>query len=137
MSNKLFLIIGFFWKSILQSFLIFLSLLFLPNKNFISVVLCVLVWVLIFELFTSPVSPELRRWFSLILRTSLWVAIPLLIYSWLGAYGLLGAILIILILVGYIIFSNWKLYDYTTSWGAKKLFKGSKEEFDLGKVKNG
>lgn len=119
----------FIWKPVLQTILILITLFSIPFVNVFSSILCVLVWVLVFKLF-SGVDPDWSVWWKSIWQVSLFVGGLYYLVAWLGGFGLLGVVLILLLLSGWRLYSNWRLFDYTTSWGAKRLFKGSSEEFD-------
>lgn len=127
------------WKNALQSLLIIIGLTLLPYKNIGSVISLVLVIGLSFKLIESIIdgskSLSVKEWIRFILTVTLIVGLPYLVFLYFGGLGLISILIIPLGWLVYILYSNWKLYDYTTSWGAKRLFKDSVEEFDLTKVK--
>lgn len=110
-----------------------LMLALLPVKNIISINLQILLWVLLYDIYQF-VEPEPKRWATKSLYTILWTTLFILLTVWLGVWGIVGTLLIICLLAGFRIYSNYALYDYYTTWAAKRLFKGSKEEFDITKV---
>ena len=121
------------WRPSLQILLTMFTFLFI-DVNVWSVVFNVLSWMLLFKLFDFSETPEFKEWVRSIVFTLLIVLAFFYLVLWLGGFGILGVILILCLIAGYRIFVNWKLFDYATSWGAKKLFKNSKEEFDYRKA---
>lgn len=75
-------------------------------------------------------KPVLKAWIKTILVTVAWTTGIILLYELLGGLGIIGGIIIILVIVAIRIKKGWKLYSYTTKWGADYL-RGKKKDFDV------
>jgi len=105
--------------------------------NIISITLSVLVWTLYFKLLSEieeDEKPTPVSWLKTILFTSSVTVGLLLLFVWLGGFGIIGLVLIILGLAAWRIKSNWRLYDAVTTWGAERIKGEHTEVFDVEKA---
>jgi len=121
------------WKPMVLIAIIYTGLFLLPNKNVYSIISLILSVVLLYKLFSSP--PEMSEWLKTIVRVIVFTTIIYYSIMWLGAYGIIGFILIIVLLSAYKIAMGWKLYKYVTSWGADML-RGNNRRFDINEFRN-
>ena len=127
-------LINVIWKPLTMSLITIIGVALLPNKNLISINALILIMIYITDLLTFK-TPDLKRWFNLTWKTIVWVSSFILFFQLLGSWGIIGLIIGLVCFVAFRIYQQWELYDYTTSWGAKVLFGGSKEEFNISEVK--
>lgn len=102
-----------------------------------SVTLSVLVWTLYFKLLREVEEgekPLLLSWLRTIFFTSIVTVGLLLLFVWVGGFGILGLILILVGLAVWRIASNWRLYDAVTTWGAERITGKHDEVFDIEKA---
>ena len=118
----------YIWKPALQSILIVVLLLFV-ERNLITIILSVVCVNLLFKLFDG--KPVVRDWFNSVFWAVVIVSSIYLIVFWLGAYGLVGSVLIVLLLAGYKIYLGWDAFDKVTTWGAERLIGKHNKNFDL------
>ena len=126
-------VLFFLWKPLLQMFLVLFTLAIIGSVDFVSVFLSVLVWLLVFKLFSGV--PVFSEWVSSVVKTFLIVGFFYFVILWLGGFGLLGVVCILLLLAGWRIYQSWSLFDRVTSWGADRLFRGGKDDFEFEEVK--
>jgi hypothetical protein len=113
--------------------IIYIVLILLPNRNIISINLAIITLILMYKLYNNinqHQNPKPFDWLKTTLTTASWVTAFIIIYSLLGKLGIIGAIILIIILVAWRIIKGWKLFNYTTKWGADMLH-GNKEDFDI------
>lgn len=123
------------WKQIVQAALIIITYGALPSRNLITLVLTILIYTYVFNLLFSEGHPSLKKW--LVVYPSLTLAITsgfYLLYSWAGAFGILGLTLVLCAIAALRIYQSWALFDAVTSWGADRLKDKHKEAFDIQKV---
>lgn len=125
----------FVWKQMLLVSLTIFTILIIPYQNVVSINLSVLVWQYVFKLFDG--KPDFNEWYSLTWKSILVVTFFYYIIIFLGGFGLIGVLIFLILLAVARIWNNWILFDYATTWGAKRLFKGSKEEFNVEKAFKG
>lgn len=121
------------WKPLALSIVAIIGIALIPNKNLLTINLFMLSFVLTTELLNKNRKPDPKRWLMLSGKTMLAVSGFLILWSWLGVFGLFGIILGILLLAAFRIWQGWELFDAATSWGARRL-KGSNEDLDLTRV---
>jgi hypothetical protein len=112
---------------------IYIVLLTLPSRNIISINLTIITIILMYKLYNNinnKQTPKPLEWIKTTLTTSAWTTGFIILYTLLGGYGLIGFISIIIILVAWRIIKGWKLFNYTTKWGAN-ILHGKKEDFDI------
>lgn len=119
------------WQPGIAIIIIYIGLVLLPYKNVFSINALILTIALGFKLCKE--KPNIKEWCLTIIKTIAFVTSFFFMIRWLGTYGLLGAILIILIFVAYRIVIGWKLYKYTCVWGADMLL-GKKKRFDINEL---
>lgn len=141
MKKSLYSIVSFvwrlLWRQILQTVLIIITISSLVYVNVVSITLSVLVWTLYFKLLREVEEgekPMLVYWLRTILFTSGITVGLLLLFVWLGGFGIIGLILILISLAAWRIISNWKLYDAVTTWGAERIKGEHTEVFDIEKA---
>lgn len=117
------------WPQISLVMLIYILIAIIPGKNIYSITLSVLIPILLYKIYTK--KPSLSDWAKTILITICVTIGFYILLAFLGGFGLVGFIIIIIGLVVWRIIKGWKLYNYTTKWAADKLH-GNKEEFDIG-----
>lgn len=130
-------VFGLLWRQILQSVLIILSISMLTYRNLVSITLCIVLWVCLFKLWREVEEsnkPVLKEWFWMITRSVVFTLVLLLLFLWLGGYGIIGLVVTLLVLAVWRIWSNWKLFDAVTTWGAERIKGEHKENFDIEKV---
>jgi hypothetical protein len=123
----------FIWKPMLQS-LIIIGLLLFVERNLITILLTIISVNLSFKLFEG--KPIIKEWFNAIFWAVVIVSFIYLVVYWLGAYGLIGSLLIVSALAGYRIYLGWSLFDKVTTWGAERLTGKHNDNFDIKDLKN-
>lgn len=122
------------WMPLLQG-LIAITLLLYIYRSWLTIVLTMLVVNLVFKLFKEV--PEPKEWLRSIIITVVVVSVFYWLVYWLGAYGLVGSIVILFLFAGWRIYEGWFLFDAITTWGAERLKGKHKKNFDIEKVKGG
>jgi hypothetical protein len=119
-----------------KTLLIVFTFLSLPNKNFFTLALTVLVYSYGFDLFTR--KPKFSRWLKNFATTSSVFLVMAAIYFFFGLFGLgstiLAGLVVLVLWVVYLLWVQWDTYDAVTSWGADRITGKTKENFDLEKV---
>ena len=123
------------WK-LLQSLLIIITFAAIPAKSFFTLTITVLVYSYLFDLFSS--KPKIGRWTKrLVLTFGFFLALAA-IYRFFGIWGIAGtitaSIVITLAWLAYILYSNWKVYDSVTTWGAQRITGKTKADYKLDEV---
>lgn len=119
------------WPQIILFLGISTLILIIPNKNLITFNLAVLIPILLVKLLGE--KPVFKEYLKVIITTICYVTIIYYLVTWLGAYGVLGLILIIGLFVAWRIYKGWSLFMYTTDWGADVL-RNKKKDFDFKKA---
>jgi hypothetical protein len=117
------------WKAVVQLVLIILTIALIPNKNLVSIWLCLLVWILIFKLVQKELEP--KDW---LITFAFTIGMTALIYLVGFVKGIIGLMLFYAVITGIQLYNNWKLYSAVTLWGAKKVKGIPVEDFNLAKV---
>ena len=106
MNNTLDLLRGVWqlmWKPLLQSLLIIITYALLPNQTLDTLVLTILVYVYTFQLLFSE-APSPKKWLVVYpLSIGLITSLFYYLYIWAGAFGILGAIVLLVGIAGFII----------------------------------
>ena len=115
--------------------LVFVTFSLLVAQNILTLILSWLVWTYLYKLWQASqvglvARPKVLDW---LVWTPLNISLPLFIiwlaFYLLGGYGIIGVIIILLLLAGFAIWQNWKLYDAVTLWGARVFKKGERRSF--------
>jgi len=125
------------WKPALQSIIVIVLLLSI-ERNYITILLTIISVNLYFKLTDSLIykeKPIIKEWFNSIFWTIIIVSAIYFVVFLLGAYGLIGSILIVLIIAGYKIYLGWDAFDKVTTWGAERLKGKHNKNFNLEEVK--
>lgn len=112
--------------------IIYIALAFLPKKSLLTINLTILTVVLANKLITSLLlkkKPIIKDWIKTIISVVTFVTIFYYLIRFLGGYGVIGLIIIILLFVTYRIIKGWKLYKYTCVW-VSDMIKGKRRRFD-------
>jgi len=104
----------------------------IPNKNLLTLILTILSFAYIGKIANKDF--KIKGWIITTLITIVLVCLFFFSYQWLGQYGIMGSIIIILTLVAFRIGSNWKLYNSVTTWGAERINGKHNEPFNLKEV---
>jgi hypothetical protein len=121
-------------KPIIIFLVTIIGLLMLPNKNLISITLYIILVALIND-FTNYKRPNIKRWIRITSKTITYLVIIYLILTLLGGWGIISLIMIVLLLAAWRIKTNWTLYKYTVNWMGDRIWRGSKEDFNLEKLR--
>lgn len=125
------------YKPMIIITVLYTLLIWLPKKNILSINLAIISVVLVAKLTGSIYNrsdPKVWDWAKTIFKTVVFVSIMYYSLVWLGGYGLVGFLIIILLFVAYRLVKGWKLYKYTCGWGADMLM-GNKRRFDTDEFK--
>lgn len=134
MSNPL-LVMWSLWKAdILFYIALMILVLVYPYNYLVELILLLLVAILMFKLWKDAhnyKAPILSEWWRVIWSTSLIVSILWYANRWLGGYGLLGLVVLVVGLALWRVWKGRKLYNSFTKWSADRLKGKTKEEFDF------
>ena len=115
---------------LIQLVLIIFTFNILINQNPNTLILTILIWIFLFKLADKSETPQAKDW---LIKTPLQIALPIFIlyyaYQWLGGFGLIGLIIILLGWAAYLIISQWKIYNAVTLWGARVVRSKEKRNF--------
>jgi predicted RND superfamily exporter protein len=79
--------------------------------------------------------PKISRWLKIAGYSVTFFTVIVAIYFFFGLFGVIGlsiaAITILAIMLGMILYNNWKLFDRVTTWGAERIKGKHKEDFKL------
>lgn len=92
---------------------VYMLLLLTTNKNLFTINLIILTPLLVSKLFVAiknKEQPSINEWCKSGLKTIATISLLYLFINWMGAYGLLGFILVILLLAAWRIYKSWELF---------------------------
>jgi len=122
--------------NILRTVLILIALLITPSINLPKLLFIIIFWNTIIDILVY--EPDLKRWIKSTSFTAAFVFIIWAAYQLAGFYGVVGLTLIGFLVMGFFVaatlYSNWKLYNAVTTWGAMRIKGRTKEPFKLNEV---
>jgi predicted membrane protein len=113
---------------IIMIIVIYFCLATIPNKNLVSINLCVIIPIMLYKIYNKNLN--IKDWTKTILITIAFTTAFIILYRFLGTFGMIGIILTLIILISWRIIKGWKLYNYTTKWGSDYL-RGKSYDFDI------
>jgi hypothetical protein len=125
------------WKlvevNVYRSFIIISALYFQFPLTFFKVLMTILIVNTLFEILQDTLT--LKKWVKTSVITSLLIGLIYGTYRLAGFFGIVGiaiaSVVVLLSMLVFILYNNWKLYDAVTTWGAERVRGKHKREFDL------
>lgn len=123
------------WKYEILFYLgLMLLVLFYPYRFLVELILLVCVSMLLFKLWKDHRNfkkPVFKEWAWMVFNTSIVLVVLWYLQKWLGNYGVLGLIVLVLGLALWRVWRGRKLFNAFTTWSADRLKGRTKEEFEF------
>lgn len=99
--------------------------------GFVSIILVIITSYKLYRYVVTDTKPEIKKLVKSLLITVITATTIYYLYHWLGGYGLIGFLVLVLLFAAWRIYKGWALFKQTSLWIRETVRGGDDEKSDL------